>query len=141
MSLLVQIEAEGWKSATIIIALLFRWSSPTKQLDTTDVSIRKLVTFRTDRKFDILPADMQRVLKSLTKAHGEDCALTVIFTIKCAVGLHRAWHMTLLTAKILQQLKERFRFRLRLTWNLGVFALAPSPFSVAFFGFVLFGSS
>ena len=122
-------------------AFSFRWSSPTKQLDTTDVPIRELVTFRTDSKFDIrvLPADMQRVLKSLAKAHGEDYTLAVIFTIKCAVGLHRAWHMTLLTAKILQQLKERFR--MRLTWNLGVFALAPPPFSVVFFGFVLFGSS
>ena len=54
--------------------------------------IRELATFRTDRKIVIrvLLADMQRVFKSLAKANGEDYALTVIFTIKCAVGLHRA---------------------------------------------------
>lgn len=86
-------------------------------------NIRELVSFSGDRKFDTrtLPADMQRIYKGLAKAHGEEYALHVIFTIRTAVELHRAWHMTLLTNKILQQLKRRFR--LRMTWSLGVFRL------------------
>lgn len=35
---------------------------------------------------------------------------------------HRAWHMTLLTNKILNQLVARFKLY-RLSWNLGVFRL------------------
>ena len=94
------------------------------KLDTTDIKIREVARFDQDRKFNtrVLPADMQRVFKSLKKEHGEDHALCVIFCIQTAIGLHRAWHMTLLTSKILQQLKERFR--LRMTWNLGVFKLS-----------------
>ena len=73
-----------------------------------------------DREFDTktLPADMQRVHKTLAKAHGDEYALTVIFAIRTCEGLHKAWHMGLLTNKILQQLKDRFR--LRMTWDLGV---------------------
>lgn len=83
-------------------------------------SIRDVVQL-SERKFDIktLPADMQRVYKSLAGKFDEEYALKVMFAIRTAVELHRAWHMTLLTSKILQQLKERFR--LRMTWNLGVF--------------------
>jgi len=94
------------------------------KLDTTDIKIREAVRFDQDRKFNtrVLPADMQRVFKSLKKEYGEDYALCVVFAIRTAIGLHRAWHMTLLTSKILQQLKERFR--LRMTWNLGVFRLS-----------------
>ena len=93
------------------------------RLDTTDIKIREKVTFAEDQKFDIrtLPADMQRVYKDLAKLQGEEYALCVIFTIRTAIGLHRAWHMTLLTSKILSQLKDRFR--LRMTWSLGVFTL------------------
>ena len=64
---------------------------------------------------------MQRVYKNLAKNFGEEYALLVMFTMRTGVELHRAWHMTLLTSKILQQLKDRFR--LRMTWNLGVFRL------------------
>jgi len=85
-------------------------------------TIRHVVSL-SDRRFDIrtLPADMQRVYKFLRKQQGEEYALATIFTIRTAVELHRAWHMTLLTNKILTQLKETFR--LRLTWNLSVFQL------------------
>lgn len=94
------------------------------KLDTTDIKIREVVRFDQERRFNtrVLPADCQRVFKSLRKKYGEDYALCVVFAIRTAIGLHRAWHMTLLTSKILQQLKERFR--LRLTWNLGVFRLS-----------------
>jgi hypothetical protein len=37
------------------------------------------------------------------------------------VELHRAWHMTLLTSKILQQVKDKLG--MRMTWELGVFKL------------------
>lgn len=68
-----------------------------------------------------LPADMQRVYKELSGRFGKDYALKVIFSMRTAIELHRAWHMTLLTDKILQQLKDQFG--LRMTWNLGVFRL------------------
>ncbi len=86
-------------------------------------AIRKLVQLKDDRRFDIktMPADMQRVYKSLASEFGEEYGLLVMFTIRTAVELHRAWHMTLLTSKILQQLKEHFR--LRLTWDLSVFKM------------------
>ena len=60
-----------------------------------------------DRRFDIrtLPADMQRVYKHLRKTCDEEYALATIFTIRTAVELHRAWHMTLLTNKILTQVR------------------------------------
>ena len=41
--------------------------------------------------------------------------------VRTACELHRAWHMTLLTNKILQQVKDHFG--LRMTWNLGVIRL------------------
>lgn len=71
-------------------------------------SIRSVLQF-SERRFDIktLPNDMQRVYKLLANKYGEDYALTIIFTMRTAVELHRAWHMTLLTAKILQQLKVK----------------------------------
>ena len=47
--------------------------------------------------------------------------MRIAFTIRTAVELHRAWHMTLLTTKLLQQLKDKFK--LRLTWHLGVLKL------------------
>lgn len=85
--------------------------------------IRKVVTL-SERQFDIktLPADMQRVYKELAARYGADYALKVIFVMRTGVELHRAWHMTLLTSKILQQLKDAFR--LRMTWSLSVFKLA-----------------
>ena len=57
----------------------------------------------------------------LSAKSGEDYALHVLFTIRTAVELHRAWHMTLLTSKLMQQLKDRFQ--LRTTWQLGVLRL------------------
>ncbi len=38
--------------------------------------------------------------------------------MRTAMELHRAWHMTLLTSKILQQIKDKFG--MRMTWDLGV---------------------
>lgn len=73
-----------------------------------------------ERRFDVntLPADMRRVYGHLAKKFGEEYGLLFVFTMRTAVELHRAWHMTLLTSNILQQIKDEFG--LRMTWNLGV---------------------
>ena len=60
---------------------------------------------------------MKRVYSHLKAESGEDYALKIVFTMRTAIELHRAWHMTLLTSKVLQQLKDAFK--LRLTWSLG----------------------
>ncbi len=75
------------------------------------------------RKFnvDLLPRDLRRVYRRLEQMFDEKYALTVVFTIRTAVELHRAWHMSLLTSSILQQIKDKFK--LRMTWNLGVIDL------------------
>lgn len=85
-------------------------------------SVRHHVTF-SERRFDIktLPADLQRVYHQLSERFGEEYGLIFCFTVRTAVELHRAWHMTLLTSKILQQLKDRFD--MRMTWELGVIHL------------------
>lgn len=85
-------------------------------------SVRKAVNL-TERKFDIqtLPADMRRVCQHLQEEFGEEYGLLYVFMMRTAIELHRAWHMTLLTSKILQQLKDRFG--MRMTWNLGVIHL------------------
>ena len=86
------------------------------------MSIRHNVTF-SERRFDVktLPADLQRVYGHLAEKFGEDYGLVFCFTVRTAVELHRAWHMTLLTSKILQQIKDKFG--MRMTWNLGVIRL------------------
>ena len=75
------------------------------------------------RKFSIgiLPPDLRRVYDRLEDMFDEEYALTVVFTIRTAVELHRAWHVSLLTAQILQQIKDKFK--LRMTWNLGAIDL------------------
>ena len=85
-------------------------------------SVRQAVNL-SERKFDIktLPADMRRVCESLQEEFGEEYGLTFVFMMRTAIELHRAWHMTLLTSKILQQLKDRFN--MRMTWNLGLIRL------------------
>eukprot|EP00527_Entomoneis_sp_CCMP2396_P003170 CAMPEP_0198140842 /NCGR_PEP_ID=MMETSP1443-20131203/3926_1 /TAXON_ID=186043 /ORGANISM="Entomoneis sp., Strain CCMP2396" /LENGTH=680 /DNA_ID=CAMNT_0043803377 /DNA_START=151 /DNA_END=2193 /DNA_ORIENTATION=- len=85
-------------------------------------SVRRVVSMREDR-FDVgsLPKDLQRVYYKLDEEFGEDYALKVVFVIRTGVELHRAWHMTLLTSKILQQVKDKFG--LRMTWELGVIKL------------------
>ncbi|KAL3942748.1 MAG: hypothetical protein SGBAC_003123 [Bacillariaceae sp.] len=85
-------------------------------------SIRQKITFN-DQKFDVstLPIDMQRVVEQLTKDFGEEYALTFAFMVRTASELHRAWHMTLLTSKIMQQIKSKFK--IRTTWELGVIKL------------------
>mmetsp|Transcript_19673 Transcript_19673/g.29034 ORF Transcript_19673/g.29034 Transcript_19673/m.29034 type:complete len:708 (-) Transcript_19673:160-2283(-) len=87
-----------------------------------DNSFRAQVTF-SERRFDVntLPVDLHRVYKHLERDFGKEYALTVIFIIRTGVELHRAWHMTLLTSKILQQLKDKFG--IRMTWELGVIKL------------------
>lgn len=85
-------------------------------------SIRHIVAL-SERRFDTatLPADLQRVYTQLAAKFGETYALTFCFTVRTACELHRAWHMTLLTNKILQQIKETFG--MRMTCNLGVVKL------------------
>lgn len=85
-------------------------------------SIRQEVTF-SDRKFDVktLAPDLHRVYKNLERDFGEEYALTFVFIFRTGVELHRAWHMTLLTSKILQQIKDKFN--MRMTWELGVIKL------------------
>lgn len=82
-------------------------------------SIRQQITF-IDHKFDIntLPVDLRRVVGHLTRDFGEEYALTFAFMVRTGSELHRAWHMTLLTSKILQQIKDKFK--IRTTWELGV---------------------
>ena len=89
-------------------------------------SLRTAVA-RSHRTFDVnhLPLDLQRVVADLTEKYDRKYALCVAFTIRTAVELHRGWHMTLLTSKIMQQLKDRFD--LSLTWKLGVLRLECRP--------------
>ena len=84
--------------------------------------IRKVVEL-SDRKFPVasLPKDMQRVYHRLAAIQDEEYAKLWVFTLITAIELHRAWHMTLLTSKILQQIKDRFN--LRMSWHLGVVKL------------------
>jgi hypothetical protein len=86
-------------------------------------TIRNGVNF-SRRKFSVetLPEDMQRVYKHLEGKYNEDYALFFVFAMRTAIELHRAWHMTLLTSKILQQIKDKFN--MRMTWDLGVLKLA-----------------
>jgi hypothetical protein len=85
-------------------------------------SIRQKITFNED-KFDVatLPVDLRRVVSQLTEKFGEEYALTFAFMVRTGSELHRAWHMTLLTSKIMQQLKDKFK--VRTTWELGVIKL------------------
>jgi hypothetical protein len=85
-------------------------------------SIRQKITFDV-HKFDVntLPEDLRRVVGHLTEKWGEEYALTFAFMVRTASELHRAWHMTLLTSKIMQQLKDKFK--MRMTWELGVIKL------------------
>ena len=73
-------------------------------------SLRTAVA-RSHRTFDVnhLPLDLQRVVVDLTEKYDRAYALRVAFTIRTAVELHRGWHMTLLTSKIMQQLKGPLR--------------------------------
>ena len=70
-----------------------------------------------ERKFDVntLPPDMLRVYKHLERQFGEEYALLVMFTIRTAIEMHRAWNMTLLSSKLLQRIKDEFG--LRMTWG------------------------
>jgi hypothetical protein len=85
-------------------------------------SIRSLITFQKQIfNVETLPEDMLRVYTYLAAENGEEYALVTIFAMSTAIELHRAWHMTLLTKKILQEIKEVFD--LKLTWELSVFNL------------------
>jgi len=68
-----------------------------------------------------LPKDLQRVYHQLACKHGEDYALVFVFTVRTGVELHRAWHMTMLTSRILQQIKDKYD--MHMTWDLGVIKL------------------
>lgn len=73
-------------------------------------SVRRLVQLKGDHKFDTstLDKDIFRVFGHLKERFGEEYALHIVFTIRTAEELHRAWHMTLLTAKLMNQLKDAF---------------------------------
>ncbi|CAB9520779.1 expressed unknown protein [Seminavis robusta] len=79
-------------------------SAPLPATDEWVDSIRHHVTF-SERRFDVntLPADLRRVYYQLEAAEGEEYALVFVFIVRTACELHRAWHMTLLTSKILRQ--------------------------------------
>eukprot|EP00548_Thalassiothrix_antarctica_P006674 CAMPEP_0194132738 /NCGR_PEP_ID=MMETSP0152-20130528/3142_1 /TAXON_ID=1049557 /ORGANISM="Thalassiothrix antarctica, Strain L6-D1" /LENGTH=680 /DNA_ID=CAMNT_0038827897 /DNA_START=79 /DNA_END=2121 /DNA_ORIENTATION=+ len=85
-------------------------------------SVRHDISFKS-KKFETktLPMDVQRVYKQLKEDHGEEYALIWVFSMRTAVELHRGWHMPLLTSKILQQIKDKFK--MRMTWNLGMVKL------------------
>jgi len=89
----------------------------------SEQSIRHLISFTHNDRFDVndLPPDLHRVYDHLLKKYDEEYALVVIFIIRTAIELHRAWHLTLLSDRILQQVKERFK--ISMMWNLGVFKL------------------
>jgi hypothetical protein len=61
--------------------------------------LRQLIDFDDEHRFDLtqVDVDMQRVVGHLTELENEEYALRVLFTMRSAVELHRAWHMTLLT--------------------------------------------
>ena len=86
------------------------------------IGIQRLIN-RKQYPFDTktLPADIQRVYGHLKRLHGEEYALTFVFIFNTAVELHRAWHVTLLTSKILQQVADKCG--VRMTWSLGVIQL------------------
>lgn len=82
-----------------------------------------------DEKYDVyiereignVEKDLQRLYGNLKRLHDEDYALAMIFLVRTAVELHRAWHLTLLTKKILDQIKDEFD--LSVSWDLGVMHL------------------
>jgi len=90
----------------------------------SEESIRHLIDFTHNNDFDVntLEPDLRRVYGNLSKTYDEEYALVVVFIIRTAIELHRAWHVTLLTDRILQRVKERFN--ISMIWNLGVFRLA-----------------
>lgn len=54
------------------------------------------VMSRSERRFDVnkLPVDMLRVYRALEEKYGEEYALLFVFTMRTAIEMHRAWHMT-----------------------------------------------
>ena len=76
-----------------------------------------------DKCFDLktLPTDMQRAYSHLHANIGEDYALTVVFLMRTAIELHRSGHMTLLTNRVLRQIKDHYM--IRMAWELSVFKI------------------
>ena len=100
-----------------------RWRSEPFGPTAYDQSVRHVIKF-SNRTFDVqkeLPEDMQRVYSHLKDRVDEEYALTFVFIMRTAIELHRAWHMTLLTNKLLLEIKQQFN--MRMTWNLGVLRL------------------
>lgn len=96
-------------------------SSVRRDVNSTNI-IREGISF-TPATFDTesFPDDVQRVYDHLKAKYDENYALLFVFTMNTAIELHRAWHMTLLTSKILQQIKDKFG--LIMNWDLGVIKL------------------
>ena len=112
------------RGATVVRVCVPNSTSRLKRSSSANImSVRKLVQLRDGHIFDMsqLDSDIQRVFGHLKERFGEEYALHIVFTIRTAEELHRAWHMTLLTTKLMQQLKETFN--LVMTWELGVLRL------------------
>lgn len=109
-------------TADTMISNLNRRLGPERAIPTLP-SIRHIVKWRSKDEFDVqqLPSDMYLLFGKLKERFGGTYALHIMFTMRTAIELHRAWHMTLLTSKVLQQLTDKFD--LRMTWTLGVVKL------------------
>ena len=78
-----------------------------------------------EARFDIRSLDpgLQKLYLTLTKKdnHTRDYALTTIFNIRTAIELHRAWHVSLFTNRLLEKVKAKYG--LTMNWHLGVFRM------------------
>ena len=97
-------------TADTMISNLNRRLGPERAIPTLP-SIRHIVKWRSKDAFDVqqLPSDMYLLFGKLKERFGGTYALHIMFTMRTAIELHRAWHMTLLTSKVLQQLKDKDR--------------------------------
>eukprot|EP00931_Biecheleriopsis_adriatica_P070430 TRINITY_DN4419_c0_g1_i2.p1 TRINITY_DN4419_c0_g1~~TRINITY_DN4419_c0_g1_i2.p1 ORF type:complete len:615 (+),score=106.70 TRINITY_DN4419_c0_g1_i2:76-1920(+) len=84
--------------------------------------LRRNVKF-SERRFDVetLPADIQRVYRSIKARYDEEYALLFVFNMQTAMEMHRAWNLTLSTSHTLQKCADTLG--LRMYWDLGVIRL------------------
>ena len=79
-----------------------------------------------EARFDVKSLDpgLQKLYLSLTTKdhHTREYALTVIFNIRTAIELHRAWHVSLFTNRLMEKVKAKFG--LSMNWHLGVFRMS-----------------
>jgi hypothetical protein len=99
--------------------------SPTAQSE-KQIPVRELIKFRenTYEIEDILKdqkdqKDLIRVYNALRKEEeSREYALTFVFIVITGIEMHRAWHMTMFTSKLLKEIKDKYK--IRTTWDLGV---------------------